>query len=69
MQVRVEEEVSCPGPGPEQKNAAQCTPAQSRPAPADPRPARHSETAAQLSDFYAVMEQVEESGPRIIIIM
>ena len=67
MQVRVEEEVSCPGP--EQWNAAQCSAAQSRPAPAEPRPARHSETAAQLSDFYAVMEQVEESGPRIIIIM
>ena len=67
MQVRVEEEVSCPGP--EQRNAAYqvCSAAQSRLAPAEPRPARHSETAAQLSDFYAVMEQVEETGPRIII--
>ena len=62
MQVRVEEEVSRSWARDEE-----CGPVQSRPAPADPRPARHSETAAQLSDFYAVMEQVEETGPRLII--
>lgn len=66
MRVRVEEE-EVSRPGPEQRNAAQCSAAQSHPAPADPRPARHSETAAQLSDFYAVMEQVEETGPGLII--